>query len=401
MVIVFQILETLLIIFIGGIVLYLLFLSLSALRSSKEKILFANKYNKFAFIIPAHNEELSITRTIKSILQIDYPGELWDLFVIADNCTDKTAEISSELGANVLIRNNPTERGKGYALRWCTDILLKSQKNYDAIVIVDADSIVQPNILKVLNTYLQNGSQAIQVADLVEPQYDSWSSEVTRVGFTLYNYVRPLGRKNFKFTAGLKGNGMCLSTLLLKKIPWSSWSLNEDLEHGLILLLNGIVVDFAPETIVLAAMPRDHKKAESQRSRWERGRYPVIKNYTLKLLRKYLKTGSFVYFDALIELITPPIVNLFVLITFMIFINALLITSGIKELNIFLYVWLAIFMMGILHILIGLKAANADRTLYKAFFHIPKYVIWKIYLYINFTFKKFHNEWIRTSRETN
>ncbi len=393
--------EIIFLIALGIITLYLLYLSLNALKSKKLQNLDVSRFRKFAFIIPAHNEEFSIARTITSALKVDYPKELWDLIVIADNCTDKTAEISSNLGANVLIRNNPNERGKGYALRWCTDIILKSQKEYDAVVIVDADSVVQPNILKVLNRYLETGSKAIQVADLVEPQYDSWSSEVTRIGFTLYNYVRPLGRKNLKFSAGLKGNGMCLSTSLLKSIPWSAWSLNEDLEHGIILLLNGIIVDFAPETTVLATMPKDPKKAESQRSRWERGRYPVIKNYTKKLFNAFIKTGSFVYLDALIELITPPTVNLFGIITFMIFINVLLIIIGIGDLEIFFYIWLFLFFTGVCHILIGLKAVRADKMLYKAFMYIPKYIIWKTFLYINFSFKKFQNEWIRTSREIN
>lgn len=399
--IIIYIVEILLLVIIGSFILYLLILSLNALKYKSIQTFDTKKYRRFAIIIPAHNEENSISRTVESALKINYPEDLWNLYVIADNCTDKTAEISRELGANVFERTDPNERGKGYALRWCIDKLLMNEIKYDAFVVVDADSIVQPNILQVLNYYLENGSEVVQVADLVEPQYDSWSSEITRLGFTLYNYVRPLGRKQFGFSAGLKGNGMCLSTNVLRKVPWSAWSLNEDLEYGLILLLNEVVVNFAPETLVLAAMPKNPKNAETQRTRWERGRYPVIKNYTPKLLKMFLKKRKLIFFDALVELITPPVVNLFLIITLMILINLLLTIFGIISSSVFIFLWIALFILGLFHIFVGLKAVNADKMLYKALLHIPKYVIWKIYLYINFSIKKFKNEWIRTTRETN
>ena len=128
---------------------------------------------KFAVLVPAHNEELNIERTLRNLQSMDYPREKYSIHVVADNCTDKTAAIARMNGAVVLERTNPSLRGKGHALRWSFDQLLKEETGFDAFVIIDADSIVRPSYLRILNYYLHRGAAALQSSDLVEPQPDS------------------------------------------------------------------------------------------------------------------------------------------------------------------------------------------------------------------------------------
>lgn len=393
------IVEIVLISFFGCIFLYLFFLSILGSFYRRLNDFKTTKQLKFAMLIPAHNEEISLGKTITSLFDVDYPKDYFDVIVVADNCTDNTAAIAKSLKAIVYERDDKINRGKGYALRWCIDRLFKTHRHYDAIAIIDADSVVSKNFLTVLNYYIENGSQAIQTADLVAPQPDAWSSEVTRLGFLLYNFVRPLGRKVINCSAGVRGNGMCFTSKTLKEVPWNTYSLNEDLEYGLVLLLNGINVDFAPEAIVHATMPTSAKNAESQRARWERGRFPIIKKYSTKLLRYSIEKLSFRTFDAFIELITPPFVNSVAVAVLMLLINLVLLLSGIAFSKTFVMLWGFIILATVAYVLIGLFTARTDVMLYKAFLFIPKYIVWKFLLYLRVFRNNKKDEWIRTTRE--
>ena len=269
--------ELLVLVPIAFLLLYLVTLSVLALSARKELKGSAARLRRFAVVVPAHNEETAIERTLHSLMDLDYPRDLFSVIVIADNCTDRTAEIAGGLGAEVLVREDPTQRGKGYALRWAFDRLLAPELRYDGVVVIDADTAASRDFLSVMNRFLERGAVSIQSCDIVKPQPDAWSSEVTRLGFALYNHVRPLGRSVIGCSAGVRGNDMCFAAETLKRYPWGAFSITEDLEYGLHLLLHGVVTAFAPEAKVYATMPRDADNARSQRGRWEGGRLPVLK----------------------------------------------------------------------------------------------------------------------------
>jgi len=389
---------TLLAIF-GFFIVYLAMLSFLALFVRLRNTENPDRLRRFAIVVPAHNEEPCIERTIRNLQSVRYAPELHDIIVIADNCTDRTSEIARALGATVYERTNALERSKGYALRWCFDILLSREPQYDAFVVIDADSIISQDFLSIMNHYLANGSKAIQCSDMAEPKPGAWSSEVTRLGFTLYNYARPLGRRPIGCSAGLRGNGMCFSADTLRTLPWNTYSLNEDLEYGLILLLNGIKVDFAPEAKVIASMPSDARNAESQRARWEKGRFPIIRKFAWPLLAGSFSRFSFPLLDAFIDLIMPPFVNMFGAACLLLLINIILWQFNITDAGIYSFLWASLVILGMLHVLAGLSAARADRLLYKAFFYIPRYAFWKIILYTRLIRRGSTQEWIRTERE--
>lgn len=378
---------------------YQLLLSLLALNSEKLTSFETEKNRKFAIVVPAHNEGKIIAKTIYSLSGLIYPKKNFEVFVVADNCTDNTAQVSRSLGTTVLERTNKDKTGKGYALRWAFDKILAKNDAFDAIIVVDADSLISGNYLEVMNYYLEQGSRVIQSSDLVLPNPGNWSIEATRIGFLLYNYVKPLGRKVLNFNMGLRGNGMCFSSEVLKEVPWKAWSLIEDVEYGLILQLNGEKIDFAPEATVLAQMPIEAKNAESQRSRWEIGRYEIIKNYTTKFLTKSIKKRSATYFDVFLDLITPPFVNMMLLVMAILSIAVLLWFFGLLSL-VSVLLWGLLLIIGITYFLVGLYVSDADKNMYKSLLRVPHFILWKVKLYLSVFRKGSTKVWVRTKRDS-
>ncbi len=383
----------------GVLCLYLAVLSILALTTRLRVAFPAAHTRRIAVVIPAHNEELSIRKTLESVFALDYPRDRYDVVVVADNCEDRTAEIAKTMGAKVEERVNRDLRGKGYALRWCFDRLASAEPPYEGYVVIDADTVVSKNLLAVMNYYLEQGAEAIQCSDLVAPQPGIWSSEATRMGFTLYNYVRPLGRRVLGFPPGLKGNGMCFRGDVFRKLPWDSYSLNEDLEYGLRLLLKGVSVLFAPEAIVLATMPQNPGNSQSQRARWEAGRFPVIRNYFRPLLVGALRRGSLKLFDAFVDLITPALVNLMAAVSTFFVLTVILAAAGIDGMWVFALLWCGVGGLLVLHMVVGLYAARADRALFVALLYLPRYALWKLLLYAKLARTRKPDEWIRTTRE--
>ncbi len=387
----------LLLVVIGGFLFWLLILSLLSLTRRSIRHPAPDRSRSFAVLVPAHNEGTSITGTIRSLLDVDYPSDAFDVVVIADNCTDDTASVAEREGARVLTRDVPGLRGKGHALGWCFEQL--KGRGYEAFAVVDADSTVSRNLLSQFNTCLQEGAEAIQCNDQVKPQRGSWSSEAIRMGFALYNFVRPSGRSVFGFSSGLRGNGMCFSAGLLQRVPWSAISRAEDLEYSLQLALRGVRVVFAPDATVLATMTRDPKLAESQRARWEGGRLPLIRQFALPLLAAALRRRSLMVLDVLVDLVTPALVNLMVvaLIGFMVAIAQW--WFGDRSMRIVALLWGVVVAFGVLHAAVGLRAAKSDTTLMSLAGIVPRYALWKIRLYGKLILRGDTGEWKRTARE--
>lgn len=354
---------------------------------------------RFAVIVPAHNEETVILKTIDNLFHIDYPVELFDVIVIADNCTDSTSEIARSMGAIIMERTDPDKRGKGFALEWCFNQLVSNKTRYDAFVVIDADTSVSGNILEVMNRYIESGASVIQCSDLVMQTNNSWSSEIIRLSFQLNNYVKLLGKRNLGCTAGLRGNGMCFTTGLLRRNPWRAYSQTEDLEYGLMLLLKGTRVMFAPEATVKALMPIKASTAESQRARWELGRFPLIKKYSILLFNESVKQKSLPIFEAFLDLVTPAFVNIFAFSFFMVVLDVILLFFRFDEVGSLYSGWLVLFLLQIIYVITGLYASNANKEDYAALLIVPKYIIWKFWLYIKLAFTGHTKIWIRTERD--
>ncbi len=392
--------EVLALIILGGMTGYLALLSLLSLVARRSAPVAPGGPLRIAVVIPAHNEESSIGRTVRSVAALDYPRDLTETFVIADNCTDTTASIARSLGATVLERFDDVKKGKGHALRWTFDQLLAREPRWDGFVVIDADSTASTNFLRVMDAHLRDGAGAIQASDMVERNLHSWSSEITRLGFTLYNFSRPLGRTVIGGSAGLRGNGMCFSAPLLRKIPWNAYGVTEDLQYGLSILLEGEKVRFAADARITTTMPTIAANAESQRIRWEQGRGPVTEMFSGKLLAGAFTRFSYPLLDSWIDLVTPPFISLMALSVAVLAVHVLLWMVAPALFSAWLLSWGIVILLGIVHVIAGLASAGADARLYLVLLHVPRYALWKLLLRRKHGSSGSPEEWIRTTRET-
>jgi len=344
---------------------------------------------KFYILIPAHNEELLLGRAIKSLQKNDYPNECYEIIVIADNCDDRTAEIARSLNVKCLVRVDQKLVGKGYALSWALEQL--PLISFDAIFIIDADNIVDTYLISELNCSLNKGMRVIQCNnDLANPE-ESWFTRIIHIARVIDNTFIHYAKQKVGLSSYLMGNGMCFSTEVLKLFPWECYSLSEDYEYYSNLIRNNIYISYNHNAKVFHQESTTFGQAYSQRMRWSRGRFEVIKKHGLTLLANGLKARSFRKVEASFVLLFPQPSLLFNLSML------LLIPSYI--LGKYWICWGAgIVLMQVMYFVAGLYIAKASILTVISIFYAPFYLIWKgvidILSFVGFGSK----EWKRTRR---
>nr|WP_241393047.1 glycosyltransferase family 2 protein [Clostridium tetanomorphum] len=265
----------------------------------------------FALIVAAHNEEIVIANIVQSLKGLDYPEELYDIYVIADNCTDKTALKAEQKGAIVYERFNKEKRGKGYALEWMFDKIFNMEKKYDAVAVFDADNLVHKNFLKEMNKKMCEGYKVVQgYLDSKNPQ-DTWITGSYSISFWTSNRMFQLSRSNLGLSNQLGGTGFCIDTKILKEIGWGATCLTEDLEFTCKLVLNGHKVGWAHDAIIYDEKPLTLNQSWFQRRRWMQGFADVAHRYFFKLIKKSIKSFSFTALDCALYSIQPIVIILF------------------------------------------------------------------------------------------
>jgi cellulose synthase/poly-beta-1,6-N-acetylglucosamine synthase-like glycosyltransferase len=255
-----------------------------------------NKIHTFAVIIPAHNEELGISRTLNSCAVIDYPREKFKIFVIADNCSDRTADIARTFNATVLEREDKEKTGKGFALEWA--FRQEFWKEYDATILLDADCIIDRIALEVFDYHLTKGSKVLQANDVASNPDISPISYLVAVGNFIENELFYTPKSDLGLSVFLRGTGVVISHDILIKYPWKANSLVEDLEYSLDLIRAGVRVQFVREASVRSQFPEMFSELNVQRTRWAKGSFSVGKAMGWKLIKEGFASKKLLVVDA-------------------------------------------------------------------------------------------------------
>ncbi len=264
---------------------------------------------RFDVVVPAHDEEAGVGATVASLLALDYPRDRYRVLVVADNCADRTAERARAAGATVLERADPTRRGKGYALAHAYAACL-ADGAADAVVVVDADTRVSPNLLRAFAARVAAGEACVQAEYGVRNAGDSWRTRLMVVALSCYHTVRSLARERLGLSCGLRGNGMGFTVDTLRRHPHRAFSRVEDVEYGVALGAAGVRVAYVPEATVLGDMPATGSAARSQRERWEDGRGGLARRAVPALLRAARTRRDPVPLDLALDLLVPPLTTL-------------------------------------------------------------------------------------------
>jgi 1,2-diacylglycerol 3-beta-glucosyltransferase len=362
-------------------------------------------------VVPAHNEELVLASALESLRAQTYPAHLLEVVVVADNCTDTTAEIAREYDVTVWERSDSEQRGKGYALAWTIEVLLARSDPPDAVVIIDADTWVAPDFVALMAdrlTALQEGEGccALQGRYGVLNGTEGWRSALMSGAFELVNHIRPLGADRLGLNVSLKGNGMAFTREVLERARWQGHSITEDLDYSLDLLRNHrLRVRYVPEARVLAQMPVTSEQAASQRVRWEGGRYRLLRERALPLLLEGVRKRSLPLLDAGFALLLPPLAELAALLLLW----SGLIAFGSRKSLLFepgeFALLCALSLLGfVAYVCGGVRVAGVPPAVYAALFKAPFYIVWKLVLYAS---RFLHHrsdaagsrsEWVRTAR---
>jgi exopolysaccharide biosynthesis WecB/TagA/CpsF family protein len=380
--------------------LYLLTLALaSSFRPRETSREESEPGSRLAVLVPAHNEEQLIGRCVQSLLAQSYPRALYRLIVIADNCSDRTALEASAAGAEVMVRDQPDARGKGQALRWAMDRVLGAPDAPDAMVVVDADSIADSNLLCALERELAAGHGVVQADYTVIVDPASPKSAIVAAGFLLFHRVRFSGRARLGMAANLVGNGMLFSRPVLEEHPWDAFSGVEDLEYSIRLRLEAIRPQFASAAYVSGPGPATRAGVDRQRLRWEGGRFAVVRTWLVKLVVTSVHRRDARLLDAALDLAVPPL-GLMCLATAA---GALLTTAAVltKVAPVWTLTPWAVAVVAIpAYVFIGLRAANAPPAVWRAVLGAPAFLAWKLLTYVRLLRGFDASRWDRSDRQS-
>lgn len=268
---------------------------------------------RFLILIPAHNESSVIGHTVKTFIDtMEYPRELYDIYVIADNCTDDTKQIALDNGAKVIVTTSgPNEpKGKPFAIQKALlELDDELVKTYDIITFIDADNLVKPNYLAIVNEeFVANGVRLVQAYLDVKNPNDNFVSTAYTAAYVSTNRFFEYSKSKLGLSASLGGTGFSIDAVLLKEIGWQCNTLTEDLEFQILSILNGVTPKYTMKTRTYDEKPLRVKQSLVQRSRWSRGHWTVAFRYFFPLLKGII-TGKNnkrrVSLDALFYLLSP------------------------------------------------------------------------------------------------
>lgn len=350
---------------------------------------------KFVVIIPAYNEEFVIGRTVSNLLKMNYSQDMIDLVVIADNCTDNTAQVAREAGAICLEREADPKGRKGYALAWYLETVLPAAESYDALIIFDADSRPSHDFLQVMSRKISAGASVLQGQHIIANSSDSLFTRMADIDMRINNRLRNLARSNLGLSCRLMGDAMCFERNVLEKYPWSAYSLVEDREYGIQLLGQGIRIHYVPEAASLGQAASGWSRARSQRMRWTGGVLHLRRRFAAQLLWTGIRSGNPSAIDQAVELLIPPFSVLAIgavsLLTAQIlfpglrFSGSITVTAGLT---------IALILVPIF----GLLLDRAPASLFLYVILGPIYAAWRIWIYLMTLIRLDRLQWIRTKR---
>ena len=280
--------------FLLGMMGYQLLIGLFGFKKADKDYADHDPESRFLVLVPAHNEEKVISDIIRNLQQMDYPKELYDFYIIADNCTDHTADVARSLGANVIETRKESPdapTGKPIALRKALDALGDYQNRYDLMMIFDADNLMDLNMFREVNSqYLDKDKPDFIQCYLGCKNKKGIVAWFYYSGYTLTNRFFDLAKHRLGLNCVIGGTGFAMSTeYLYSRGGWTTRSLTEDFEMQVDATIEGRRILWNHHTRVYDEKPTSMKASIKQKIRWGQGHWFVALTNTGRLFRAFFK----------------------------------------------------------------------------------------------------------------
>ena len=366
---------------------------LSARRRAPVQSPIASERMRTAVLVPAHNEAAGIAVTLRALsAQLTSCDRL---VVVADNCSDRTAQVALDEGAEVLVRTDAKLRGKGYALDFGVRHLASDPPQI--LMVVDADCIAHPGTIDALAAECAAFHQPAQALNLMQAGGTSLGPRMAEFAWRVRNQVRPLGWQRWGGPCQLMGTGMAFPWRLINGSSLATGNLAEDMQLGIDLALRGHPARFTPAAQVTSCFPNTNAAARAQRTRWEHGHMSLLLNAVPRLLLASIQHRRWILFAMALDLMVPPLALLTLLV------------AGVATLNfsiagLLLGNWLLPFLSALTLLLLALSVAIAwarfgrDVVSHWELLSVPWYVLSKLSIYAGFMLRR-QKSWVRTKRD--
>lgn len=363
-----------------------------ALIRYKPRPLSLKGHPTVAILMPAHNEATIIAETLTALQPQLRPEHR--LIVIADNCSDNTADIARTAGAEVIVRDDPGNRGKGFALDF--GIRHLDAEPPDVVMIVDADCELEDGTLDRLAQTAMETDKPVQALYLIRPHENAGvGQQVSAFAVVLKNHVRLLGLKRLGLPCHLVGTGMAFPWKAICSVELGSGNIVEDMKLGIDLVKAGHGPLFCPEALVNSRFPESISSQQEQRTRWEHGHLQTILSESLGLVWASLRQRRWRGLAFALDLAIPPLslVCLLILAGLMTTAAARLFGAGAGP----FYLMIAVCGLLTLSLFMAWWRFGREVLPAKSLLAVPAYVLPKIFLYLRFVRKR-QKDWVRTDR---
>jgi len=375
---------------------YLFLLALASVRPATPQMTCGqHPTHRFVIAIPAHDEASVIEATVQRMRALDYPADLFSIHIVADHCSDHTAALARQAGAVVYERNEGPRTGKGAALSWLFQRVLDD--HYDAVVVFDSDTRVDPDFLRVMDARLVQGDQVIQGQHIIRNPESGWFPALTWAMFLIDNRFQNLGRSNLGWSAKHMGDSICFRADILRKIAWGE-GLTEDYQLRQRLLLEGIKIVYEPTAVGYGEAPRTWAQARAQRARWLRGTRDASQRFARCLFIEGIKRRDTALLDGALQAHLPSYSTLTMISVICLLLQVLV--NGLVE-PMFPWgvigAWAVVAGMLFAYPLVGLGLENAPLEAYLAILSGPFFIVWRTWVAVTARFGSEPVTWVRTA----
>jgi 1,2-diacylglycerol 3-beta-glucosyltransferase len=348
---------------------------------------------RYLVLIPAHNEEKQIQGTLEGLDRL-LNREAAKIVVVADNCEDGTADAVKTCGFTVLERDDPSRRGKGYALQWALE--RSALEEFDAVVVIDADTQVRPDLLAAVSRSLQSGAGAVQCCNELSAENGTPLAHLHHMANAVENHLFYKPRARLGLPILLRGTGMAFRVSVLREHPWDSHSVTEDVDYSVRLLIAGVSIDFTDESSVVSAASGSYGQAYDQKLRWASGTFSMIRERFLPLLRASIRARR----PALAELacsfllLSRPALMYWTVIPLVL----ALFLPGDQGVRYVLWA-LGIEILLVVYLLSGILVVSDKKGALRSLPHAPVFALWQLLVQARALRKGKRLRWVRTRRD--